>query len=362
MTLPSGLKAGFRLASVSTVVPGRMPSSVVTSSLDLDDVAGLLVEALLGDPDDLVVEAALGGGALGALLALGAEGVELLAGDAPLVGDHLGRDALGHEAGIGVAGEDLVAERDRARGHRRAHRRGGHDLDAGGDGDVVGTGDHALGGEVGGLLGRAALAVDRGGGHRLGEPGGEHGVAADVEALVPDLHDAAHDHVVDERGVEVVALDEALQDLAGEVGRVPPRQLSVALATRSADGVDDDGGGHGLLLRGHLTGRSSVAGRHRRIRNPRRARLEWCRRHAGRRGGPMREITRDELDAGRRGPDDRQPVPRHGRAPTPTRSRCARSSPTAPTSSGPSPTTPSTWPARPPTSRGSGWGRATASC
>ena len=61
-------------------------------------------------------------------------------------------------------------------------------------------------------------------------------------------------------GSRLVALDEVLQHLAGEVGRVPPRQLSVALATRSADGVDDDGGGHGLLLRGHLTGRSSVAG------------------------------------------------------------------------------------------------------
>ena len=127
----------------------------------LDDVAGLLVEALLGDPDDLVVEAALVGGPLGALLALGAEGVEVLAGDAPLVGDHLGRDALGHEARVGVAGEDLVAERDRAGRHRRAHRGGGHHLDAGGDGDVVGAGDHALGGEVGRLL-----ATSRTGGRR----------------------------------------------------------------------------------------------------------------------------------------------------------------------------------------------------
>ena len=46
MTLPSGLKAGFRLASVSTVVPGRMPSSAVTSSSVSTTLAGLLVEAL----------------------------------------------------------------------------------------------------------------------------------------------------------------------------------------------------------------------------------------------------------------------------------------------------------------------------
>ena len=81
--------------------------------VDLDDLAGLLVEALLGDRDDLVVEAALVGGLLGPLLALGAEGVEVLAGEAPLVGDHLGRDALRHEAAdVGVAHADRRAERE----------------------------------------------------------------------------------------------------------------------------------------------------------------------------------------------------------------------------------------------------------
>jgi hypothetical protein len=34
VTLPSGLKAGFSCASVSAVVPGRMPSSAVTRSFD----------------------------------------------------------------------------------------------------------------------------------------------------------------------------------------------------------------------------------------------------------------------------------------------------------------------------------------
>ena len=70
----------------------------------------------------------------------------------------------------------------------------------------------------------------------------------------------------------------------------------------------------------------------------------------------MREITTGRARPGRRGADDRQPLPRHGRAPTPTRWRCARSSPTAPTSSGPTRTTPSTWPAPPPTSQGLGVG------
>ena len=123
-----------------------------------------------------------------------------------------------------------------------------HHLDAGGDDDVVGAGDDALRGEVGGLLRRAALAVDGGGGHLFGEPGGEHGVAPDVHALGADLHDAAHDHVLDEGGVEVVALDEGLQGLGGQVDGVPAGQLAVALAAGGADGVDDDGGGHRDLL------------------------------------------------------------------------------------------------------------------
>ena len=54
----------------------------------------------------------------------------------------------------------------------------------------------------------------------LGEPGGERGVAADVDALLADLHDAAHDHVLDEGGVEVVALDERSQRVGGEVDGV----------------------------------------------------------------------------------------------------------------------------------------------
>ena len=58
-------------------------------------------------------------------------------------------------------------------------------------------GHHPLGGEVERLLGRAALAVDGRGRHRLREAGGQHGVAADVDGLGADLHDAAHDHVVD---------------------------------------------------------------------------------------------------------------------------------------------------------------------
>ena len=92
------------------------------------------------------------------------------------------------------------------------------------DHDVVRAGDHALRGEVRGLLRRAALAVDGGADRRLGEAGRERRVAADVERLVADLHDAAHDHVVDQRRVEVVALDERAQRVRGEVDGVACRR------------------------------------------------------------------------------------------------------------------------------------------
>ena len=77
-----------------------------------------------------------------------------------------------------------------------------------------------------------------------GKPAASTALRPMLTRLLADLHDAAHDHVVDERGIEVVALDERLQRLGGEVDRVPVRQLAVALAASGADGVDDDGGAH----------------------------------------------------------------------------------------------------------------------
>ena len=250
VTLPSGLNAGFRLARVSTVVPRRMPSSAVTRSSESTTLPVSRSRRLSRTATISLSKRPSSVARGGALLALGAEGVEVLTGQAPLVGDQLGRDALRHEpADLGVAQADLRAERHAvlAVGEGGTHRDLGHDLDAGGDDDVVGAGDHPLGGEVGRLLGRPALPVDRRRRHRLGEPGGEHGVAAHVDALGADLHDAAHDHVVNESGVEVVALHEGAEHLGGQVGGVPPRQLPVPLASGGPDGVDDHGGAHGDL-------------------------------------------------------------------------------------------------------------------
>ena len=214
---------------------GALPDALVGADqlVGLGDGAGLLVAVERAHGDDLVVEASLGGGLGGPALALGREGVEVLAGQAPLVRDELGRDALGDEAAhVGVALVDPGAEREAelAVTDGGAHRHLAHDLDAGGHHDVGGAGDDGLGGEVGGLLGRPALAVDGGGGHGLGPAGGQHGVAADVDRLGAGLHHAPHDHVLDDAGIDAGSLGEGVEDLGRQVGGMPPGELAVALA------------------------------------------------------------------------------------------------------------------------------------
>ena len=63
-------------------------------------------------------------------------------------------------------------------------------------------------------------------------------------ACSPDRHGAAHDHVLDQGGVQVVAGQQGGQGLGGQVGGVPSREAAPAAAHRGADGVDDHGVGH----------------------------------------------------------------------------------------------------------------------
>ena len=77
-----------------------------------------------------------------------------------------------------------------------------------------------------------------------GKPGGQGGVAGDVHRLLPDGHGAAHDHVLHQGGVQVVAGQQGGQGLGGQVGGVPSREAAPTAAHRGADGVDDHGVGH----------------------------------------------------------------------------------------------------------------------
>ena len=75
-----------------------------------------------------------------------------------------------------------------------------------------------------------------------------------------------------------------------------------------------------------------------------------------RRGTRCRRSPGHELDAGRRGADDRQSLPRHGRRPPRAGGPAREAARRLATPSGPTPTTPTTWPAPPPTSRRLGVG------
>jgi hypothetical protein len=122
------------------------------------------------------------------------------------------------------------------------------------DGDVHGPGHDGLGREVDGLLGRPALAVDRGAGDGVGEPGGQGGVAGDVHGLLADRHGAAHDHVLDQAGSDRCGPTGRLEGLGGQVGGVPSREAAPSAAHRGPDGIDDDGVRHEGHCGANLTG------------------------------------------------------------------------------------------------------------
>ncbi len=94
------------------------------------------------------------------------------------------------------------------------------------------------------LLGRTALAIDGGSWYRLGPTGRENRIASDVEGLLADLGYAAHDDVINEGGVEIVALGECAKRLGREIDRVPVLEFSVALTSGGAQRIDDDGFWH----------------------------------------------------------------------------------------------------------------------
>ena len=184
VTTPSARNGVLSVASFSSVVSRRMPSSCFTPATGSISASN--------SPASCARAAA-------AWLA-SAYSSSWAAGEAPPRGHHLGADAL-VELGRPRSAPGPRPVRVGA-GRAGAHRHPGHRLDAAGHHQVGLPGDHRGGGEVQRLLARPALPVERGAGHRLGPAGGEHRVAADVPRLLADLRDAAPDHVVDVSRVE----------------------------------------------------------------------------------------------------------------------------------------------------------------
>ena len=157
-----------------------------------------------------------------------------LAADVPLLGDHLRAAELGdllvavplQPAGrLGERRGEAVLLGDQ---HRRRDRDGGHVLQSAGDDEVLGAGHDALGGEVHGLLRRAALPVDGHARDVVGQAGHQPRRPRDVAGLRADRVAAAHHHVVDRARVDAGALDQRGQHVRAEVRGVhcasePPR-------------------------------------------------------------------------------------------------------------------------------------------
>jgi hypothetical protein len=90
------------------------------------------------------------------------------------------------------------------------------------------------------LLRRAALSIDGGAGHALGQTlRREHAVARDVRGLRADLIDAAEDHVLDQVRIDRGPRDQLVEHQRAEIDRMPLRELAAAPATGRADCADD---------------------------------------------------------------------------------------------------------------------------
>src|SRR6266511_2419009 len=117
-------------------------------------------------------------------------------------------------------------------------------LDTTGDHQVVGAGEHALRGEVERLLRGAALAVDGGARHLLGQAGRQPRGARDVEALRPDLVDTAEDHVLDRSRVRTGALHQHLEHVRRQIGGMHAGESAAPTPDRRAHRLDDVCLGH----------------------------------------------------------------------------------------------------------------------
>ena len=189
--MPSSRATGLRPASASRLVSRW---HLVDGERDgFVQPAAVVVDLHRLDRHHLGLEPALGERPAGPELRLQPEVVGVEAADAVLGGDALGALELRRELvvggvapvhGLAVAGGGAVhgvgAEGD-----------GAHVLDAAGQRDVLGARADQAHRQVECLLGRPAGAVDRRAGDRLGQPGGQPGVAGDVAGLGADLVDAA---------------------------------------------------------------------------------------------------------------------------------------------------------------------------
>ena len=197
--------------------------------------------AAVRDRDDRAVEPPRLLRMRGAALALDCVGVHRFAA-VPVEGrDEVRADALRHE--ILVPGDLRI---DRPGAAIRTHRDARHRFDTAADRDVGLARHHLRGSGVDGLEPRGAEAVQLLARDRLIELGDERRYARDVRALLPDRGYAAEHDVVDDAGVESIAITDRAQRLRRELDRRNTVQRAVGTAATAGRShmVEDECVGH----------------------------------------------------------------------------------------------------------------------
>ncbi len=242
------VRAGHRLEGGQRLGRGGAQALVATELHRVPGGIAVTVDRRGVDRGDLGVEAPLGPGLGPPLLGTQPEGVGGVAGDAPLVGDALGALELrGHLVAAEVGLRDRHAEPELL-GGVGSDRDASHRLHTGRHGHVHRAGGHQTGGQVGGLLARPALGVDRGGGGGQGQAGRQPGGAADVEGLLANLRHTPRHQLSDRGRVDPGALDQGGEGGTQEVGGMHGRKTAVAAADWGSYRVDDDHVRHGVML------------------------------------------------------------------------------------------------------------------
>ena len=163
-------------------------------------------------------KAALVPGRGGALLALDRIGIDVVAREAVFGRDEVGGNALRHEIG---SQRDLRIDRPGAAGGADADA--AHGFDAAADRHLMLPG-HDLGrGKIDRIETGRAEAVDLHARHAVAIAGAKRRRARDVAARLADRIDATHDHVIDQRRVELVALADGGERCRREVRASRPR-------------------------------------------------------------------------------------------------------------------------------------------
>ncbi|MND94873.1 hypothetical protein D3C80_871080 [compost metagenome] len=183
-------------------------------------------------------------------LALDGIGIDIVTRETILCGDEIGRNALRHEEGREIDRRVHVPGTA-----RHAHADARHAFHAAGDDDIVRSRLDLAGREVDGIKTRGAEARDLHARRPVGITGLEGGGFRDHRAGIHDRIDAAHDDVVDSRGVEPIAVADGFQCLGSKAngGHLMQAAILLAASARGADMVVDINVGHKLSPCGVFT-------------------------------------------------------------------------------------------------------------